>query len=134
MSAIREKIEARLDELEALMKARNYAGAAELLPSITKFASVLTEEQRDCIGAARLAIAENLYWTAYFSTGGSPMSTWHRAKIKFQYSPKGIPSHRVTNSVTTQVYGNTESAALQALRKMYPSWQDFVILEINWQI
>jgi hypothetical protein len=61
------------------------------------------------------------------------MSTWHRAKIKFQYSPKGIPSHRVTNSVTTQVYGNTESAALQALRKMYPSWQDFVILELDWQ-
>ena len=61
------------------------------------------------------------------------MTTWHRAKIKFQYSPKGIPSHRVMNSVTTQVYGNTESAALQALRKMYPSWQDFVILELDWQ-
>ena len=64
MSAIRQKIEARLDELEALMKARNYAGAAELLPSITKFASVFTEEQRDFLGAARLAIAENLDWTA----------------------------------------------------------------------
>ena len=60
------------------------------------------------------------------------MTTWHRAKIKFQYSPKDIPSHRVMNSVTTQVYGNTESAALQALRKMYPSWQDFVILELDW--
>jgi hypothetical protein len=64
MSAIREKIEARLDELEALMKARNYAEADELLPSITKFISVLTEEQRDFIGAARLVIAENLDWTA----------------------------------------------------------------------
>ena len=64
MSAIRQKIEARLDELEALMKARNYAEAAELLPSITKFASVFTEEQRDFLGAARLAIAENLDWTA----------------------------------------------------------------------
>ena len=63
MSAIREKINARLDELEALMKARNYAGAAKLLPSITKFASILTEEQRDFLGAARLAIAENLDWT-----------------------------------------------------------------------
>ncbi len=40
MSAIREKIEARLDELEALMKARNYAEAEELIPSITKFTSV----------------------------------------------------------------------------------------------
>jgi hypothetical protein len=60
------------------------------------------------------------------------MTTWHRAKIKFQYSPKGNPGHRVITSVTTQVYGNTESAALQTLRKMYPSWDDFVILELDW--
>ena len=58
MPTIREKIEARLDELEALMKARNYAEAEELLPSITKFASVLTEEQRDFLGAARLALKQ----------------------------------------------------------------------------
>ena len=64
MSAIREKIEARLDELEALMKARNYAEAEELLLNITKFASVLTEEQRDFLNAVRFAIAENLDWTA----------------------------------------------------------------------
>ena len=64
MPAIREKIEARLDELESLMKARNYAEAEELLASITQFASVLTEEQRDFLGAASLAIAENLDWSA----------------------------------------------------------------------
>ena len=64
MSAIREKINARLDELEALLKARNYADAEELIPNITKFTSVLTEEQRDFLGAARLAIAETLNWTA----------------------------------------------------------------------
>ena len=64
MSAIIQKIETRLDELEALMKARNYAEAEELLPSIVKFASVLTEEQRDFLNAVRFAIAENLDWTA----------------------------------------------------------------------
>ena len=60
------------------------------------------------------------------------MTTWHCAKIKFQYSPKGNPGHRVITSVTTQVYSNTESAALQTLRKMYSSWDDFVILELDW--
>ena len=64
MSTIREKIEVRLDELESLMKARNYAEAEDLLPSIIKFASVLTEEQRDFLGAASLAIAKNLDWSA----------------------------------------------------------------------
>jgi hypothetical protein len=43
MSAIREKIETRLDELESLMKARNYAEEEERVPSIAKFTSVLTE-------------------------------------------------------------------------------------------
>ena len=63
MSSIRVKIEACLDELEDLMKARNYAEAKELIPSIAKYTSVLTEEQRDFVGAARLAIADNLDWT-----------------------------------------------------------------------
>ena len=31
------------------------------------------------------------------------------------------------------IYGNTESAAMQTLRKMYPSWDNFVILEIEWK-
>jgi len=48
------------------------------------------------------------------------MTTWHRATIKFQYSPKNDLNHRSITSVTTQVYGNTESAAMQTLRKMYP--------------
>jgi len=64
MPTIREKIEVRLDELDALMKARNYAEAEELILSIAKFTSALTEEQRDFLNAVRFAIAENLDWTA----------------------------------------------------------------------
>ena len=61
------------------------------------------------------------------------MSTWHRAIIKFQYSPKFDLNHRSITSVTTQVFGNTESAAMEALRKMYRSWDNFVILSIEWK-
>ena len=61
------------------------------------------------------------------------MTTWHRATINFQYLPKTDLDHRSITSVTTQVYGNTESAAMQTLRKMYPSWDNFVILEIDWK-
>jgi len=61
------------------------------------------------------------------------MSTWHRATIKFQYSPKFDLNHRSITSVTTQVYGNSESAVMEALRKMYRSWDNFVILSIEWK-
>jgi hypothetical protein len=42
------------------MKARNYAEAEELIPLITKFTSVLTEEQRDFVNAAKFSITEAL--------------------------------------------------------------------------
>ena len=61
------------------------------------------------------------------------MTTWHRATIKFQYSPKQDLNHRSITSVTTQVYGNTDSAAMNAPRKMYRSWDNFVIREIEWK-
>jgi hypothetical protein len=61
------------------------------------------------------------------------MTTWHRATIKFQYSPKSDLNHRSITQVTTQVYGNTESAAMEALRKMSRSWDNFVILKIEWK-
>lgn len=62
--SIRDRIEARIDELEAFMRLGKFGDAEVLLPSITKFMSILTEEQRDLLGAARLAIKENLEWTA----------------------------------------------------------------------
>ena len=61
------------------------------------------------------------------------MSTWHRAHIKFRYSSKGNQSNRVIANVTPQVCGNTESIALQTLRKMCSSWDYFVILELDWR-
>ena len=42
-------------------------------------------------------------------------------------------NHRSITSVTTQVYGDTESAAMEALRKLYRSWDNFVILSIEWK-
>jgi hypothetical protein len=62
------------------------------------------------------------------------MTTWSRAYIKFQYSPLGKPDYRVISQVTTQVYGKTESAAMAQLKKLYGrTWQDFVILELEWK-
>lgn len=61
------------------------------------------------------------------------MTSWHRANIRFQYSPKSDLNHPSITSVTTQVYGNTESAAMEALRKLYRSWDNFVILSIEWK-
>jgi hypothetical protein len=62
--SIRDRIEARIDELEAFMSLGKFGDAELLLSHITKFTSILTEEQRDLLGAARLAIAENLEWRA----------------------------------------------------------------------
>ena len=60
--SVRDRIEVRIDELEALMRAGNYAEAKELLTSITKFASVLTEEQRDLVNAAKFSLSQTIDW------------------------------------------------------------------------
>jgi len=49
------------------------------------------------------------------------------------YSPKGNPGHRSIDQVSTLVLGNTESAAMQKLRQMYPNRQDFVIIALEWE-
>ena len=43
------------------------------------------------------------------------MTTWHRAKIKFQYSPKIDLNHRSITSVTTQFNSNTNCVAMKTL-------------------
>ena len=60
------------------------------------------------------------------------MSSWNRARIKYQYSPDSNSSHRSIDSVTMNIYGKSESAVLAQLRKSYPSRTDFVILELDW--
>jgi len=59
---IREKIRIRLDELEILLKSGKYQQAEHLIPNITKFISILTEEQRDFINAAKYAVNHNAEW------------------------------------------------------------------------
>ena len=60
------------------------------------------------------------------------MSSWNRARIKYQYSPDNDSSHRSIDSVTMNIYGKSESAVLAQLRKSYPTRTDFVILELDW--
>lgn len=65
---IRGKIRNRLDSLEILLieaKHLDPAGKLEvevLIESISKFWSVLSDADRDFVGAARHAIAQNLPW------------------------------------------------------------------------
>lgn len=61
---IRDRIEARIDELEALMRLGKFADAELLLSQITKFTSILTEEQRDFVNAVRVATKNSGDWTA----------------------------------------------------------------------
>jgi len=67
MNTIRAKIEARLDALEhALLRQDHLAedpdAVLEILASVSKFYSALSEEQRDFIQAARWAISEKKEW------------------------------------------------------------------------
>jgi len=66
MNTIRAKIEARLDALEESLQRQDHLAdpvtALELIGSISKFYSVLTEEQKDFIQCARWAISEKKEW------------------------------------------------------------------------
>jgi hypothetical protein len=55
-------IEIRISELELLLKTGKYQEAETLIPNITKFISILTEEQVDLVNAAKYAVSENIPW------------------------------------------------------------------------
>lgn len=59
---LKQVIEERIDQLEILLKSGNYEEAILLIPNITKFISILTEEQHDFINAARYAVDNNKEW------------------------------------------------------------------------
>ena len=65
-TTIRQRIEERLDHLEAMLTSQKHISdpdaAYQTIDSVSKFYSVLTEEQREFIQAARLAVDEQKVW------------------------------------------------------------------------
>lgn len=59
---LKQVIEERFDQLEDMLKTGNYEKASLLIPNITKFVSILTEEQRDFISSAKYAISQSIPW------------------------------------------------------------------------
>jgi hypothetical protein len=63
---IRSKIVTRLDELERLMKQQehlnNPTSVLDLLSEVDKFFTVLTEDEKDFIGAVAYAIRTKTRW------------------------------------------------------------------------
>jgi hypothetical protein len=66
---IKEKIAARLDDLakhllfgDHLKSAEGVVAVLDMIASIAKFTSVLSEEERDFINAARMAVNDKMEW------------------------------------------------------------------------
>ena len=66
---IKEKIAARLDDLEAHLLAGEHLRSAEgvvavldLIASIAKFTSILSSADRDFLNAAKMAVADKKPW------------------------------------------------------------------------
>ena len=66
MSNLKEKIKLRLDEIEDLMNGNQHlldpVGLEEMVSNVSKFWSVLSEEDRDFIDGVRWAIEEKAKW------------------------------------------------------------------------
>lgn len=63
---IREKIQERLDELQRMMGSQLHLSNPELvtetLESVTKFWSVLSEEEREFIAAVKVSVKTKILW------------------------------------------------------------------------
>ena len=65
-TTIRQRIEERLNLLESMLTSQKHIpnpdDVLETIATVSKFYSVLTEEQREFIQAARLAVEEGKDW------------------------------------------------------------------------
>ncbi|UWQ18956.1 hypothetical protein [Jannaschia sp. M317] len=66
---VREKTQTRLDTLETQLKAGDHLQSAEdviavltTIASVSKFWRVLTDDERDFVNAAKMAVEEGLEW------------------------------------------------------------------------
>ena len=59
---LKERIQHRLDRLEICMKENKRDKAAALVPEISKFWSVLSEQDKEFIQCVRIAIDEGIDW------------------------------------------------------------------------
>jgi hypothetical protein len=59
---LKKIIEERFDQLEILLKEGRYEEATLLIPNLTKFYSIFSEEQRDFTNAALSAVDNNEEW------------------------------------------------------------------------
>ena len=66
---VRDKIQTRLDTLEAQLKAGEHLRSAEgviavlmTIASVSKFWRVMTDEDRDFVNAAKMAVEDELEW------------------------------------------------------------------------
>jgi len=55
-----------------------------------------------------------------------------RARIYFHHASTMAPERRISASVVTQVHGSSELAVIEALKKTYPHWNDFVVVKVEW--
>lgn len=66
---VRERIQARLDTLEAQLKAGEHLKSAEgviavltTIASVSKFWRIMTDEDQDFVNAAKVAVEDELEW------------------------------------------------------------------------
>lgn len=61
------------------------------------------------------------------------MTASQRVCVTCEYSPDGDPRHRQVDQATLICSGETEHHVIEALQRVFPSWQYPVIIDLHWQ-